>query len=1558
MLRPAFVIAYLIFALTTGAVAMEASSWIPLTGSSHPKPAEIEVVEQNNDSVLLDMKLDGIYIRERQERDEKFHLLSIPGSYWTNETGKPRLPVARTFLAIPSYDKVNIQVEDEDYTILKEYKPYPVGKEVVRGSYGEAVYVDEEFAIDREFYSTDSFYPQNLASISFSGKLRDETIIQLELHPIRYNPGSQELMCYSFLRVRLSYEGKAGGQVAISGGLGPLANVCGSSIANYTAMALSSSAINPAQDGNVIYPDDLLSRQNADYLIIAPEPFYSSENLKKLAEWRAQYNGFDVAVVSTEKLYYSFGGRSTNPDERIRMFIQYVYNSWKAEHTGDSHLGYVLLIGDVEFLPIHVSEEKSFDETITTDNWYACVSGDDLMPDIMLGRLPAKSVTELDLMIDKIVQYERDPLNGDWANSALLLLGTVESIYEDMEDARDEYLLPAGYNVNVVGSLNGGNASSVVTELNKGQQIVDYAGHGWVNGWEIFQKTDIPRLKNDRKLPAIFSLACSTGYFDHPDTDSLAESFLKTRNGAIAFFGSTRLASISNVGFGLSEAIARSHIYTLGEIVMHTKLKLLPDSTNMDLYNLLGDPALDLCAARRQPDMSDLVISPVDISFEPEKPKQGEEIQISVTVNNFGIADAYDVTVELRDNSLGGKIIDTHKVTRVPAGGKTELQTPWRTPLGQSQHQIYVKAYIADDAKEYYKENNDAQKLLLVSLESEGWPIEVAERLLSAPIAADVDSDGDMELLIQSNIYTDNKIYIWHHDGQPVAGWPKLVRRTQYDYKNQYSNPSAGPAPAVGDLDGDSNPEIVTAFFTREIYAWKNDGSNLPGWPIKTSGYATTSPVLADLDEDGKMEVIFGLANGELDVRRYDGSNFPGWPVSFGQQGHVFPMVADVNDDNRLEVVAVHSPLPKGAGINTSTIQVWQSNASTLNGWPVQMQGADTILPPSAGDLDGDGKSEIVAASVSEEVCKVYVWNHDGSIKPGWPLTTDCEIRSAFALGDLEQNGDIEIIACSDENLIYAWQYNGKKVFGWPVNLGEHSWNSAPILCDVDGNNDTDIVFTSYGGVIHAYRQDGTSIQGWPAITEESFSSSPPVAADMDGDGNIELAYASGSGRIHLLSLTGLYNAQAGSEWNMFLHDQMHTGSYNINTILPLPPSNLTASDLPDDKGGKIILSWQLSPDDDRATGYIIYRSNAINGRYSILAKVQPGVSSYIDDEAKSGVTYWYMVRTSYAAYLSIGSNIVNTYSFNNFAPMPPNSVYAKSGNIDRIIDIWWLMGKEPDIAGYKVYYGTSPGVYDETVNVGITGHHILTGIANGTLYYISVTAYDKEGNESIYSNEANAAPADEDTTQPSFSSFYPKEAAEGLAFYIKCGISDPSGIYDDPSGKNGQGVYLIWDDDGEILEDFHTLQMSAISQDLYVTDGKIPAHLVGEKILYQVYAYDDDYDWGNPADRSLGKSQEQTINIVPAPSQVYSYPNPAGRDNGKVNFQYYVSSDADVIIRIYDISGHLVEIFENQAQGGRYNHTEWDISGIASGVYVYIVEIQPVSGEKKSIRKKLAIIN
>ncbi len=137
-----------------------------------------------------------------------------------------------------------------------------------------------------------------------------------------------------------------------------------------------------------------------------------------------------------------------------------------------------------------------------------------------------------------------------------------------------------------------------------------------------------------------------------------------------------------------------------------------------------------------------------------------------------------------------------------------------------------------------------------------GWPQSTlgknhwTQRVRSVPALADIDDDGSLEIIVSS----DRRMYAWHGDGSAVAGWPVATTTLQDKAKNLSS-------PVVGDIDGDGDMEIILGPESSDIAmtAWHHDGSPVAGWPkIVRREPWTRSPILADVDGDGHIEALFG----------------------------------------------------------------------------------------------------------------------------------------------------------------------------------------------------------------------------------------------------------------------------------------------------------------------------------------------------------------------------------------------------------------------------------------------------------------------------------------------------------------------------------------------------------------------------------------------------------------------------------------------------------------------------------------------------------------------------
>ena len=97
------------------------------------------------------------------------------------------------------------------------------------------------------------------------------------------------------------------------------------------------------------------------------------------------------------------------------------------------------------------------------------------------------------------------------------------------------------------------------------------------------------------------------------------------------------------------------------------------------------------------------------------------------------------------------------------------------------------------------------------------------------------------------------------------------------------------------------------------------------------------------------------------------------------------------------------------------------------------------------------------------------------------------------------------------------------------------------------------------------------------------------------------------------------------------------------------------------------------------------------------------------------------------------------TLILDNTPPAAPLGVTSDFG--DGSIHISWDESLESDLSGYKVYYGTSSKNYTDTIDTGIVDSYTITGLTNETKYFITVTAVDLAGNESVRSAEVSETP-------------------------------------------------------------------------------------------------------------------------------------------------------------------------------------------------------------------------
>ncbi len=441
-----------------------------------------------------------------------------------------------------------------------------------------------------------------------------------------------------------------------------------------------------------------------------------------------------------------------------------------------------------------------------------------------------------------------------------------------------------------------------------------------------------------------------------------------------------------------------------------------------------------------------------------------------------------------------------------------------------------------------------------------GWPKNIG--LVSTGIttlsitdhmdAADIDGNGSADIVLG---YGDS-VVIFDHTGATLSGWPQSVNINSTDAITQQS-------PAVGDLTGDGSPEVVAANNKSEAFVWRADGTLLPGWPKYISG-SYNSLSIDDLDGNGTNEIIATDWGSRVKVFDSDGNALPGWPLSLNVGSLRPPTIGDVDLDGKKEIAVVQSASP-------SNLYLLRSDGAIMPGWPRAINAsapsnASARSYPAFGDLDGDGDLEVVIGALDGQV---YAFHHDGTPVNGWPQPTMGAPVNSPAIGDIDGDGALEVVAGTDrynqEAHLFVWHGDGTLLPGWPVTLPGPWWHTffgfgAPAVADVNDDGQADVIVSSDVNtekprVVHAYRGDGTELSEFPKPTATigAFSTNAAAVADLDGDALLEMVWIDRDGNLYVWDLTS--SASASCPWPMFHHDGQHTGNATRASASEYPPA-------------------------------------------------------------------------------------------------------------------------------------------------------------------------------------------------------------------------------------------------------------------------------------------------------------------------------------------------------------------------------------------------------------------
>ena len=494
-----------------------ATDWTGIR-SQQPVPGVKQLVSSSIDQSIIHFSTDGFLSKQVTTPAGQAAVISLEGASAILQKGAPDLPKMTASVIIPDMAAMKIEVLDAQYQDFENI--------LVAPSKGNLTRDIDPSAVAYEYgpeYSTDAFFPGNLAGLRDPYIVRDYRGQTVIVYPFQYNPVTRVLRVYTDITVKIT--------ISSDVPVNPLVRI--------------TPEIKADIDFDQVYQRHFLNPASTD-LRYTPVPEFGNmliicygafmDAMQPFIDWKKQ-EGYPVEIMDVGTI-----GNST----AIKSFIANYYNT--------KGLTFVLLVGDNAQVP------ASSTSAGPSDNNYAYIVGSDHYPDLFVGRFSAENVAQVETQVQRTLMYEQNPpVGNDWFSIATGIGSDQgpgddnEYDYQHIRNIGNNKLIPYTYTYanelfdgSQGGNDEGGNPtpSSVATVVNAGTGIINYTGHGSDMSWGTtgFSVSDVNQLTNENLLPFIWSVACVNGNFTNQTC--FAEAWLRaTHNGqptgAIAFLGAT-----------------------------------------------------------------------------------------------------------------------------------------------------------------------------------------------------------------------------------------------------------------------------------------------------------------------------------------------------------------------------------------------------------------------------------------------------------------------------------------------------------------------------------------------------------------------------------------------------------------------------------------------------------------------------------------------------------------------------------------------------------------------------------------------------------------------------------------------------------------------------------------------------------------------------------------------------------------------------------------------------------------------------------------------------------
>ena len=516
-------------------------------------------VTEGDSYIDVTYNFTGAYMYNQVENGKTYTRIEMPDARVLNVKGEPALPYYKDLLAITSDKNVSVSVVKSDYKEYSTSAVLPATGPIAENKTPDPV-------VESNVYKSNTLFPTQIAKIEEVNVYRSIPYATVTLSPIRFNPITKKLRCYTSVTYRLKYNtvDVSNSLKASKESLVPLKNI----LSNPNSLD---------KFGNTQTNLRASESDNYNYIVVATNR--DIEAVKKFTEWKTLL-GYRCTTLVKSKW---------NSCDEVKTALTSIYNKQK-----NSIPEYLLIVGDHEDIPAQKIVETISSDTkyiYYSDNTFACVDND-CIEDVKKGRLSVSSAAEAMTVVNKIINYEKNPPttssfynkvldlayfqdDQEWDNGRLIkdydgqadrdFIDFAEEIKTsliqkkfDVErfyvckrnvNQKGQVVLPQRYcnGTSLPAEMLGENSifkkdtdTDYINAINQGLLFAVYRGHGWADGYASvgFNTNRISNINNGNKLPVFLGFTCSAGTF--AEVKGFSEVMMRKSNGgAVAMFGCT-----------------------------------------------------------------------------------------------------------------------------------------------------------------------------------------------------------------------------------------------------------------------------------------------------------------------------------------------------------------------------------------------------------------------------------------------------------------------------------------------------------------------------------------------------------------------------------------------------------------------------------------------------------------------------------------------------------------------------------------------------------------------------------------------------------------------------------------------------------------------------------------------------------------------------------------------------------------------------------------------------------------------------------------------------------